>query len=163
MKRNRLKCLRSLIAVCCFLTLWACSSVSGLTGGSKTRLRCSILTGDVINPYPDGKSAALVLRMYELKALGNFTNTEYLRLVQNDQSLLATDILWTDSLVLLPNQELEVPRDELDAKTAYFAVLAEFREHDSPNTIWRGYVATPGGKTTKCKIDVTGTQLTIGR
>src|SRR5476649_1390186 len=66
------------------------------------RLELSIKAGSDVNPDDKGRSAPIVVRIYELKNDGTFKSQDFLSLQEKDKPLLAEDLNARDEFLLRP-------------------------------------------------------------
>lgn len=91
------------------------------------KLDLSIQAKDTINPDGKGRSAPVLVRVYELKTSGAFEQADYIALESLDKTLLAQDLLVRDEFVLRPGETRDLER-KLDADTRALGFLVGYRE-----------------------------------
>lgn len=114
----------------CLLLLAGCSSQPETTT-QPFRLSITVEADDEINPYGDGESHPVVLRLYQLTEDGAFENARFLDLYQKDRPLLGdslVDVRYLDPQ--LPGQQQQMEFD-IQRQTRYLAVLAEFADYNN--------------------------------
>ena len=100
-------------------------------------MTAKFLTSSHLNPNADGEPSPIIVRLYELKSAGNFKNSEFFSLFDDESSVLANDLVARDELRFNPN-ETKIINRELDPATRYLGVLAAFRDLDKAS--WRAVV-----------------------
>lgn len=104
------------------------------------RLELSVRAGSDVNPDDKGRSAPIVVRIYELKNDGMFKSQDFLSLQEKDKLLLADDLNVRDEFLLRPG-DLKTIRRKPDSTTRVIGVLAAYR--DLPNAVWRSTYELP--------------------
>lgn len=99
-----------------------------------SQMVAKFLTSSHLNPNADGDPSPIIVRLYELKSAGNFKNSDFFSLFDNESSALGDDLVARDELRFNPNETKTINR-ELDPATRYLGVLAAFRDLD--NSSWR--------------------------
>jgi type VI secretion system protein VasD len=87
-----------------------------------------------VNPNTQGRPSPIFVRVYRLKNSVNFLAADYLSLVQKDQTVLGSDILFREEVMLNPGQSLVLTKKWLQ-EPGYFAVVAAYRDLDK--SVWR--------------------------
>ncbi len=113
------------------ITLTGCFSKKPLP---PSQIVAKILTSSHLNPNADGAPSPVILRLYELKSAGNFKNSDFFSLFDDESSVLAGDLLARDELRLNPNETRTINR-ELDPATRHIGILVAFRDLDKAD--WR--------------------------
>ena len=91
------------------------------------KLDLTVLAKDTINPDDKGRSAPVLVRVYELKTSGAFEQADYIALESSDKTLLAQDLLVRDEFVLRPGESRDLER-KLNADTRALGFLVGYRE-----------------------------------
>ena len=107
---------------------------------------------NAINPDMSGRASPLVVRVYELSSWYGFHNTDFFNLYDNDESVLADELISTEEIVIRPGEDYEHSMT-LDPATRYVGIVAAFR--DIQNARWRliSEVEPQGYETINVAID----------
>lgn len=103
---------------------------------SQRQIALRIHAGQVLNVDPNGRSLALVIRIYKLRSTSQFIQTTYptFAAATSEKPPQGDDVISSQEIVLVPGQKYEVvepmPRD-----ATHLAVVALFRSPDSMR--WR--------------------------
>lgn len=126
-------------------------SLSGcaIFGPQPTRVEAIIQAEADINPNLDGKPAPLVLRIYELKSIDTFQNSDFFSLYDDETSTIGKDILAKDEIEIRPSEKYNYKR-EANVETRYLGVIAAYRNID--NSQWRTTFELPQNKTSELVI-----------
>jgi type VI secretion system protein VasD len=87
-----------------------------------------------VNPNAQGRPSPIFVRVYRLKNSVNFLASDYFSLVQKDQTVLGSDILFREEVMLNPGQSHTLQKKWL-SEPGYFAVVAAYRDLDK--SVWR--------------------------
>lgn len=161
-----------------------CSSVSGVANVANTALEAvgikkteapelpdiqkpartiqiNLHAGERLNVDANGRSLALIARIYKLKQNTAFQQTSYDTFLnpQKEKEVLGADLLEVKEVTLIPGQRYSV--EEKVSREAYFiGVVALFR---SPaNQAWRATFSTSGVEKTGITVGLHGCALSIG-
>lgn len=94
---------------------------------SKTRsLRCYLVSSPRLNLGFDRQPHPVVARVYLLADGEKFAATEFARLWQNDDKVLAGAVVKAQELTLWPGQRLSMTFDEVSPEARFLAVAADF-------------------------------------
>lgn len=113
----------------------------------------TIIADKKLNPAADGRASPLVIRIYQLTETAKFDNSDFFALYENDQTLLAKDLLSQTELEITPGQELKTQL-ELKADTRFIAILAAFRDLD--NAQWKDITTLVKDEITPLTIQLKG-------
>ena len=131
------------LAICFLLSVNGCASTAaGVTKGildtmfepDPSTIESTLLADLKINPDINGRPSPLVTRLYELKSLSVFNNTDFFTLYEQDVAVLGEELLARDELRFQPGEEKQVSR-ELQPDTRFIGVIGAFR--DIENATWR--------------------------
>ena len=104
------------------------------------RLELSVKAAIDVNPDDRGRSAPIVVRIYELRNDATFESQDFLSLQEKDKPLLADDLNARDEFLLRPG-DIKTIRRKPDSTTRVIGVLAAYR--DLPNAVWRATYELP--------------------
>ncbi|MBC7405278.1 MAG: type VI secretion system lipoprotein TssJ, partial [Cytophaga sp.] len=150
---------KNLFQIIFLITLTGCSSLSSITTITNTALdvvgvhkpevpelpdvqkpsrtiQINLHAGDNLNVDENGRSLALVTKIYKLRQNAAFQQTSYETFLnpQKEREILGADLLEVKEIILIPGQRLHV--DEKVTREAYFiGVVALFRSPASQR--WR--------------------------
>lgn len=102
-----------------------------------SQMVAKFLTSSHLNPNADGSPSPVIVRLYELKSAGNFKNSDFFSLFDDESNVLADDLVARDELRFNPNETKTINR-ELDPATRHIGVLVAFRDLDKAN--WRSVI-----------------------
>ncbi|MBY4677075.1 type VI secretion system lipoprotein TssJ [Marinobacterium arenosum] len=117
-----------LLSAALWLLLSGCSSQQ--TSPTMTyKLPITVQIDAEVNPYGDGESHPIVLRLYQLTENGAFQNAPFIDLFKKDRQLLGgslVDVLYLEPQLPGQTQQMEF---DIQQQTRYLAVLAEFADY----------------------------------
>jgi len=122
--------IKSIIILVTCLCLWGC-------GSSPTVIQADFSVSDDVNPDMSDRPSPIVLRIYELKSLGNFEAADFYTLLENYESALGTDLVSTEQFHLSPG-ETQFYNNTTSAETHFVAVIAAFRKLDK--SVWKASI-----------------------
>ena len=128
----------------------------GIAGCQKevppTRFEAAVQAVDHLNPTSDGRAAPLLVRLYQLRAVGAFESADFFSVYEQGDVLLAADVTApAEELNVLPGQSKQVSL-ELSDDTRYIAVLAAYRDVD--NAVWRALLPVQANTTNTATIQL---------
>lgn len=113
-------------------TLMACSSGSPIK--EQTKLDLQIEASRHVNQDDRGRSAPVMVRVYELKSAASFDDADFISLQNNGKNVIGSDLLHMDEFILRPGNKQIIQR-KTHPETTSIAVLAGFR--DLGKSVWR--------------------------
>jgi type VI secretion system protein VasD len=113
-----------------------------------------------VNPDIDNRPSPIVVRVYELKSLGKYTESDFYNLFENHESALGADLLGTEKFHLKPG-EIHTLKHKASPGTQYIAVAAAYR--DLNRAVWRDSIVLPEGKTTQLFVIVDKLSISVFR
>lgn len=120
------------------LLMSGCSS-SGSSNSSAAflapyKIEVNIIPSDDINVYSDGSAHPVAIRIYQLREIGAFKQSEFLALYNQDRSVLEDALIdVTKVSPVIPGKSQKIALD-VQQETRYLAVLAEFANYDKLET-----------------------------
>ena len=107
--------------------------------------RARIVASGQVNPDASGRPSPIVVRMFQLRAEGEFAGAEFSDLYSKEKEVLGESFISREEYVLTPGEtrELEIP---LNAQTRYLGVLAAYRDIRAAQ--WRAVTRAPEKKLT---------------
>jgi type VI secretion system protein VasD len=119
------------------LLLAGCSSVNPFSeeDDQPIKLEMVIEAAHDINPDSSGVASPLEIRIYQLKSMTEFEQSDFFTLY-NDEPL-GSSLLDTRIFIMSPSQVEEL-KTELNPETQYIAVIAAYRDID--NADWKASV-----------------------
>ena len=102
------------------------------------------MSGKDLNPDASGRASPLVVRIYALRSIAEFSKADFFALYEKDEQILAADLVKRDEIVLKPGETTTIPR-EFPVDVQFVAVMGAFR--DVERSTWRASTpVTPGAK-----------------
>lgn len=129
------------------------TSIMALTAGCRSSpplLQGSIKAAQTTNPDLRGRPSPVVVRIYELRALGAFNGADFFSLFEKEAETLDGDLIGREEYDLRPG-ETRPYRRQLQPDTKFIGVAAAFR--DLENARWRQAAPVPAKR---------GVALTVG-
>ncbi|WP_342113431.1 type VI secretion system lipoprotein TssJ [Pseudoduganella sp. OTU4001] len=111
-----------------------------------------------VNPDARGRPSPVVIRLYELKALGGFQNGDFFSLFERGKEVLGADVLASEEMVLRPGDKKRMDR-QLQPDTRFVAAVAAFRDLD--RAVWRASVAIAPNQTVPITINLKTREISI--
>ena len=124
-----------------FLLLAACLLAACAAKPPKPEpARARLVASGEVNPDSSGRSSPIVVRLFQLRADGEFTGAEFFDLYSKEKEVLGESLVSREEYVLTPGEtrELEIP---LNAQTRYLGVLAAYRDIRAAQ--WRAVTRAP--------------------
>jgi type VI secretion system protein VasD len=102
--------------------------------------RARLVATEQVNPDESGRSSPIVVRLFQLRADGEFTTAEFFDLYAKEKEVLGESFVSREEYVLTPGEtrELEIP---LNAQTRYLGVIAAYRDIRAAQ--WRALTRAP--------------------
>ncbi|WP_428353113.1 type VI secretion system lipoprotein TssJ [Methyloprofundus sp.] len=104
-----------------------------------------------VNPDINNRPSPIVVRVFELKNLGIYTESDFYDLFENYESVLGGDLLASEQFHLNPG-DTQTLKNSIATETKYIAVIAAFR--DINRAMWRDAAIIPVEKDTQILIYV---------
>lgn len=124
----------------CLIVLAVASCSSAPPRPQPANYALHISSSPALNPDTHGRSSPLVVRIYELRAINNFEGMPFFDLQDRDATVLGSDLLGRDELILRPG-ESRVVLHTGNPDTRFIGVVAAYR--DLERSVWRSATATP--------------------
>lgn len=106
-------------------------------------LRVDLAATADANRGPAGQALPIVVRLYELKAQGDFSGADFFSLYDREAKTLGGELIAREELTLTPGQTRQIVKP-LDPQARYLGVLGAFRDIDRAG--WRALVPLVAGK-----------------
>jgi type VI secretion system protein VasD len=103
-------------------------------------LQGSIKAEPTSNPDGRGRPSPIVIRVYELRALGAFTSADFFSLFEKETETLGVELVGREEYTVRPSETKPYQR-QLQADTKFIGVVAAFR--DLENSRWRQTAPVP--------------------
>jgi type VI secretion system protein VasD len=129
---------RRIVAGCMLLAaamLGACSSAPPKPAAAKMML----LAAANVNPDSKGRPSPIVVRLYQLRTEGEFTDAQFFPLYDREKELLAASLITREEYTLLPGEQREL-KLEVSPDARFLGVLAAYRD---PGAQWRALSPAP--------------------
>lgn len=143
---------------CLALAALLCSCASPPAPKKPSVAQASINVAADVNPDAHGRPSPVVVRLFELKALGGFQNGDFFSLYERGKEVLGGDLLASEEMVLRPGEKKRFERP-LQADTRFVAAVAAFRDLD--RAMWRATVAIPPNQTVPITIKLKTREISI--
>jgi type VI secretion system protein VasD len=146
---------------CLRLVTLACSIALAVGCGSGSRaplLQGAIKTSPTTNPDLNGRPSPVVIRAYELRALGAFNSADFFSLFERESETLGSDLVGREEYDLRPGETRPYKR-QLQPDTKFFGVVAAFR--DLENSRWRQAVPVPAKREVALTVGVEAGAVTL--
>ena len=145
-------CIRSLLLVCTIILAAACGS------SSPPLLQGSIKADPTTNPDARGRPSPIVVRVYELKALGAFNTADFFSLFEKESEALGGELVGREEFDLRPAESRPYKR-QLQPDTKFIGVVAAFR--DLENSRWRQAAPVPAKKSVTITVGIEAQAVTV--
>lgn len=96
-----------------------------------------------VNPDVDGQPSPLAVRLYELKSLGKFAESDFFSLSDESGAQLGAELIGSEKYYVNPGDAF-VKVKKLSPETQYIAVIAAFR--DIQQAVWKDFIQIPNDK-----------------
>ncbi len=128
---------RRIVAGCLLLAalLGACSSAPPKPAAAKMML----IAAPDVNPDSKGRPSPIVVRLYQLRTEGEFTDAQFFPLYDREKELLAASLITREEYTLLPGEQREL-KLEVSPDARFLGVLAAYRD---PAAKWRALSPAP--------------------
>jgi len=111
-----------------------------------------------MNPTAAGQGAPLLVRIYELSAKGRFMEADLSRLLADDRSELAADLLAREEARFVPGEQRRI-ETTLNPGTRELGVLAAYRNTDG--ITWRTVLPTKAETVNRVRLDLGPRELKL--
>ena len=133
----------------------------GLLGACATSppvLQGSIKAAPTTNPDGRGRPSPIVIRVYELRALGAFTNADFFSLFEKETETLGVELVGREEYTVQPSETKPYQR-QLQADTRFIGVVAAFR--DLENSRWRQTAPVPTSREITITVGIDKQAITM--
>lgn len=154
---NNMRKINTCLILLVFLLL-GCSSSPEKPEPPPTVMDAKIAVSAKANPDVNERPSPVVVRIFELKSLGKYTELDFYDLFENYDSKLGADLLNSEQFHLNPGDMHTFTRD-VSPDTQFVAVIAAYRNLN--RAIWRDAIAIPTEKTTKLFVFVDKLDISI--
>jgi type VI secretion system protein VasD len=110
------------------------------------------------NPDPRGRPSPILLRFYELDAIGGFNSADFVGLFEREQATLGSSLQARQELQLTPGQRTQ-SRITLKPGTRFIAVAAAFRDLERAN--WRAVLDLQNKSSASIKVLLSGRSVRL--
>jgi type VI secretion system protein VasD len=145
-----------------FVRLLSVAGGIALAGGcgssSPPLLQGSIKAEANTNPDVRGRPSPIVVRVYELRALGAFDSADFFSLFEKESETLGGELVGREEYDLRP-AETRPYRRQLQPDTKFIGVVAAFR--DLENSRWRQTAPVPGKRAVTLTIGIEAKAITV--
>jgi type VI secretion system protein VasD len=145
--------LARLLSLACGIALAVgCSSSPPLLQGA-------IKVTPSVNPDIRGRPSPVIVRVYELKALGAFNSADFFSLFEKEQETLGSELVGREEYQMGPGESRPYRR-QLQPDTKFIGVVAAFR--DLENSRWRQAVPVPAKSSAVLTVGIDARAVTVG-
>lgn len=114
-------------------------------------INTKVLVSGQVNPDDEGRASPIVIRLFELKNLGTYNQSDFYGLFENYKSVLGSDLLASEQIHLKPGEIRTIKHDTVPG-TQYIAVVAAFRNIDQ--AVWKNSIAISAGNSAQIMLFV---------
>ena len=143
--------IRVLLFVCSLALLGGCATGPKLLQGS-------LKAAPTTNPDARGRPSPIVLRVYELRALGAFNNADFFSLFEKEAETLGGELVGREEYILQPAETRPYQR-QLQPDTKFIGVAAAFR--DLENARWRSTSPVPASRAVAITVGIDARAVTM--
>lgn len=132
-----------------------------LLGGCGTAtplVQGSIKAAPTSNPDVRGRPSPIVVRVYELRALGAFNNADFFSLFDKEAETLGGELVGREEYILQPSESRPYQR-QLQPDTKFIGVAAAFR--DLENARWRSTSPVPASRAVAITVGIDARAVTM--
>jgi type VI secretion system protein VasD len=104
------------------------------------QIRLTLQAAKDVNPDANNQPSPVVVRVFQLKVSDAFNSAEFFALYDDDQKLLAQDLIKREEFLVRPGDNVTVPI-EVAGEAKFIGVTAAFRDYRQSQ--WRVVVASP--------------------
>lgn len=123
-----------------------------------TIIAAQVIVSPGVNPDASNRPSPIVLRIYELKALGKFKAADFFGLMSDDAAMLGKDLLHREELHLAPGVKQPYHR-KVPPETEHIGIIAAYRNINE--AVWKVMAPVPANKTSVFTISVNDLALSI--
>lgn len=139
------------------LLTWSLVLFGGCATGPPL-LQGSIKAAPTTNPDARGRPSPIVLRVYELRALGAFNNADFFSLFDKETETLGGELVGREEYILQPSETRPYQR-QLQPDTKFIGVAAAFR--DLENSRWRLSAPVPTNRAIAISVGIDARAVTM--
>lgn len=149
--------MRKLVVLFVFILLASACSKK-IVKPQPTVIAAQVIVSSGVNPDISNRPSPVVLRIYELKALGKFKGADFFGLMKDDATLLGKEMLHREELQLAPGSK-QPYHHKVTPETEYIGVIAAYRNINE--AVWKVMAPVPPNKTSAFTISVNDLALSI--
>ena len=123
-----------------------------------TIVNLDVMVSKQANPDVNDRASPVVVRIFQLKNLGKFSESDFYALFENDKEVLGEDLVNAEQFYLKPGEERSL-KNTLEPETHYIAVVAAFRDIDQ--AMWQDSIVIPAENTDQLMILVDKLKVSI--
>ncbi len=125
-----------------------------------TSINADVVAAADANSGTSGLALPIVVRVYELKGLGNFEAADFFAIYNQEQEALGADLLAREEVNLRPGFQRNITRPT-DPGAHYIGVIGAFKEIDSAS--WRAVYSLKPNAENAVMIKVDANAVWIGK
>lgn len=142
------------IAGCATVDVIASKVAGAVLKPKATTIQANLEASPDLNPDLNGRPSPVKIRLYVLKSLSVFENTDFFALRERDRELLAEDIAYREEMHVRPARTHEITytikAEDSPEGPLYVGVMAAYR--DLENAEWRAATEIQSKKTTALTV-----------
>jgi len=134
--------------------------LAGCGGGGPEVLRVEgvVEAAADVNPDGAGQAAPVVVRLYQLRNVGQFEGADFFSIYDDEAATLGQDLIAREELRLRPGERTEF-NSELPPDAKFLGVIAAFRDLDTAH--WRAVAPLPESGLVDVRVDLKNTEITL--
>ncbi|NOQ64396.1 MAG: type VI secretion system lipoprotein TssJ [Methyloprofundus sp.] len=117
-----------------------------------------VMVSKQANPDVNERPSPVVVRIFQLKNLGKFSESDFYALFENDKEVLGDDLVNSEQFYLKPGEDRSL-KNTVEPETHYIAVIAAFR--DIEQAMWQDSIVIPAENTDQLMILVDQLKISI--
>ena len=118
----------------------------------------NITASTLVNPDINNRPSPVVIRIYELKSLGVYAESDFYGLFEDYESILGEDLISSEQFHLNPG-DMRIVKNSISPETQYIAVIVAFR--DINRAMWRDSIIISPEKAAQLLIFVDKLSVSI--
>lgn len=146
------------LAFMLLVLLFGCESVPEKPVAEERFVDTKIAVSTEVNPDINNRPSPIVIRIYQLKNLGTYTESDFYGLFEDYESVLGSDLLSTEQFHLNPG-DMDTVIKNIAPEAQYIAVIAAYRDLD--RAMWRDSIIIPAEKTAQFLIFVDKLSISV--
>jgi type VI secretion system protein VasD len=125
-----------------------------------TRLELTLAAAPDVNPDVRGSPSLIVARLYVLSAQSAFAGADFFAIHDQEQAVLATDLLSRNEVVLQPGQSTTL-KSKVDDHAKFIGVVAGYQNMN--RATWRAVAPLLEGQTNAFRVELARQTVSLER